>query len=178
MVQLYLVDVNPALVAAWKTFFEPFPQVIIRQGDILAAAHNAVASPANCLGFMDGGIDQVYADFFGAHVEDKVREAIARRPEGHLPVGAAVAVKTGHRRVPLLVVAPTMLLPEAVGEDTCYRAFRAVLRLAGQHRELGKAVYCPGLATGVGGVSPSDAAREMARAYADWVANPPADSSD
>jgi O-acetyl-ADP-ribose deacetylase (regulator of RNase III) len=61
-----------------------------------------------------------------------------------------------------------MLLPEAVGEDACYRALRAVLRLAGQNPQLARAVYCPGLATGVGGVAPAVAAQEMARAYADW----------
>ncbi len=168
MVQLHLVDTNAALVVAWQKVFQPFPEVVIHEGDLLTLAQNAAVSPANGYGFMDGGIDRAYWAFFGAQIEQRVQEAIARRPEGHLPVGASLAVQTGHPRIPFLIVAPTMLMPEAVTEDCCYRALRAVLRLAGQHPEVGRAVYCPGLATGVGRVMPAVAASEMARAYFDW----------
>jgi hypothetical protein len=91
---LSLVDLDPALVAAWAEGFRGFPEVTIRQEDLLA-------------------------------------EAIARRPEGHLPVGASLVVRTGHPRIPYLIVAPTMVLPEAVSADHCYRAMRAVLRESG-----------------------------------------------
>jgi O-acetyl-ADP-ribose deacetylase (regulator of RNase III) len=168
MVRLHLVDANPAVVAAWREEFRPFPDVVVQQGDLLALAENTAVSPANGSGFMDGGIDQAYGAFFGPRIEQRVQEAIARQPGGHLPVGASLVVGTGHRRIPFLIVAPTMLLPEAVGEDSCYRALRAVLRLAGKNPEIGRKVFCPGLATGVGRVAPSAAAREMARAYKDW----------
>jgi O-acetyl-ADP-ribose deacetylase (regulator of RNase III) len=165
---LQLVDLDTDLVAAWAEAFRPFPEVTVRQADLLAVAENAVVSPANGFGFMDGGIDRAYTDFFGGQIEVRVREAIARRPEGHLPVGASLVVRTGHPRIPYLIVAPTMLMPEAVSEEHCYRAMRAVLRLVGQFPEVGRAVFCPGLGTGVGMVPPRSAAREMARAYGDW----------
>jgi O-acetyl-ADP-ribose deacetylase (regulator of RNase III) len=168
VVRLHLVDVNPDLVLAWREAFRPFPEVAVSEGDLLSRAENAVVSPANSFGFMDGGIDRAYAAFFGPRVEEQVREAVARRPEGHLPVGAALVVRTGHARAPFLVVAATMVSPEAVSEDHTYRAMRAVLRVAGQHPEVGRLVFCPGLATGVGGVAPGAAARAMAQAYGEW----------
>jgi O-acetyl-ADP-ribose deacetylase (regulator of RNase III) len=166
--RLHLVDLNPALVAAWEEAFQPFPEVTVRQADLLSVAENAVVSLANGSGYMDGGIDHAYLDFFGPRLQKRVLDAIALRPEGYLPVGASLVVRTGHPRVPYLLVAPTMLLPEVVGEDHCYRAMRAVLRLAGRYPEVGRMVFCPGLATGVGGVAAETAAREMARAYKAW----------
>jgi O-acetyl-ADP-ribose deacetylase (regulator of RNase III) len=57
-------------------------------------------------------------------------------------------------------------LPEHVPASHAYRALRAALRAAAREPEIGD-LYCPGLATGVGGVEPIDAAREMMVAYAD-----------
>jgi O-acetyl-ADP-ribose deacetylase (regulator of RNase III) len=168
MLQLHLVDHNPVLVAAWRECFRSFPEVAIRQGDLLAVAENAVVSPANSFGFLDGGIDRAYLAFFGLHIQERVQQASAARPEGHLPVGASIVVRTGHGRIPFLILAPTMLLPEVVAEDHSYRALRAVLRLAGHDAGVGRMVFCPGLGTGVGGGAPDAAAREMAQAYQDW----------
>jgi O-acetyl-ADP-ribose deacetylase (regulator of RNase III) len=163
---LHLVDFNGCVVNAWANAFAPFPEVSIQQGDLLAVAMHCVVSPANSYGFMDGGIDAAYRTFFGAQIEKKVQEAVTRRPEGHLPVGASLVVRTGHHRVPFLIVAPTMTVPEQVISDNCYRAMRAVLRVA--TGEVGQHVYCPGLATGVGMVPPENAAAMMAQAYRDW----------
>jgi O-acetyl-ADP-ribose deacetylase (regulator of RNase III) len=172
-VRLHLVDLDPALVAAWAEAFRPFPEVTDRRADLVAVAENAVVSPANGYGFMDGGIDRTYLDFFGGDLQVRVQNVIARRPEGYLPVGASLVVRTGHARIPYLVLAPTMVLPEAVDASHSCRALRAVLRLAGRDPEVGRAVFCPGLGTGVGGVDPGTAAVQMARAYGDWRAVPP-----
>jgi len=61
-----------------------------------------------------------------------------------------------------------MLTPEEVSSDNCYRAMRAVLRLMKAEPEIGREVFCPGLATGIGGVTPADAAKQIFRAYDDW----------
>jgi O-acetyl-ADP-ribose deacetylase (regulator of RNase III) len=166
--RLYLVDADGTVAAALRDAFRPFPEVTVTLGDLLAIAENTVVSPANAYGFMDGGIDDAFRSFFGAAVEGRVRAAIGQRPEGHLPVGASVVVRTGSERIPYLIVAPTMLAPEPVDSRNCYRAMRAVLRVASAHEEVGRAVYCPGLGTGVGQVPPTEAAREMAEAYSDW----------
>lgn len=165
---LHLVDHNEQVVEAWLKEFAPFPEVTIQHADMLDVAEHCVVSPANSFGYMDGGIDAAYRKFFGAQIEQQVQELVRLRPEGHLPVGASIVLRTGHARVPFLIVAPTMTLPECVESRNCYRAMRAVLRIASANAEVGSMVYCPGLATGVGSVSPDAAAMEMAKAYCDW----------
>ena len=61
-----------------------------------------------------------------------------------------------------------MLTPEEVPSENCYRAMRAVLRLMSAEPEIGRDVFCPGLATGTGRVPPADAAEQIFRAYDDW----------
>jgi O-acetyl-ADP-ribose deacetylase (regulator of RNase III) len=61
-----------------------------------------------------------------------------------------------------------MISPEHVPAANAYRALRAALKLMDRTPELGDTLFCPGLATLVGGVAPDDAAREMSEAYADW----------
>jgi len=165
---LHLIDYNENLIAAWKAAFKPFPEVGIHRGNLLTIAKHCAVSPANSHGFMDGGIDAEYRSFFGAQIEKTVQDAILRRPEGYLPVGASLAVRTGHPKIPYLIVAPTMEMPELVDKSHSYRAMRAILRLAGADSEIGRDIYCPGLATGVGMVLPEDAALMMAKAYGDW----------
>ncbi len=164
--RLHLVDLNATLVAAWQREFERFPEVEVCRGNILELATTAVVSPANSYGFMDGGVDRAYAAFFDPAFERLVYDTIARRPEGILPIGAAEIIPTGHSRVPYVILAPTMLMPEHVPASHAYRAFRAALRGAARVSDIND-LYCPGLGTGVGGVDPTDAAREMAAAYAD-----------
>ena len=166
--RLHLVDCNEDIVTAWTKAFAQFPEVKVKRADILDVAEHCLVSPANSFGFMDGGIDAAYRVFFGAQIENTVQDAIKHRPEGHLPVGASLVVRTGHARVPFLIVAPTMLMPEMVESRNCYRAMRAVLRIADVDAEVVRDVYCPGLATGVGGVPPNNAAAMMAEAYRDW----------
>jgi O-acetyl-ADP-ribose deacetylase (regulator of RNase III) len=166
--RLYLVDADEAVAFALREAFHSFPEVVVSRADLLRVARNTVVSPANSDGFMDGGVDAAFRGFFGAAVEVQVREAIGRRPEGYLPIGASVVVRTGNERIPYMIVAPTMLAPEAIDSQNCYRAMRAVLRIAAAREDVGRAVYCPGLGTGVGQVLPAEAAREMAQAYGDW----------
>jgi O-acetyl-ADP-ribose deacetylase (regulator of RNase III) len=168
--RLHLVDSQPDLVAAWRDAFSAFPEVTIHSGDILTLAVNTIVSPANGHGFMDGGIDRQYADFFGIELQRRVLEVVRARPEGFLPVGASAVVETGHTRVPFLVVAPTMEMPEAVPATHAYRALRAVLRSVGRDPVVGQDVYCPGLGTLTGRIPPAEAAAEMASAYRDWRA--------
>ena len=168
MMRFHFIDQDAGVVSALREAFRPFPEVVIRRGDLLEFARNTVVSPANAFGFMDGGIDLAYLQAFGPVIQARVQEAIASRPEGHLPVGASLVVRTDHRRIPFLIVAPTMFMPEAVSSLNCYRAMRAILRIAAAHEEIGRDVFSPGLGTGVGLVPPAEAAQEMARAYGDW----------
>src|SRR5262249_8706315 len=112
VVRLHFVDLDCDLIDALRTAFEGISDVTCASGDILEVAHPALVSPPNSYGFMDGGIDAAYSAFFGPALQIAVQEAINRRPEGCLPVGASLAVRTGHVQIPFLIVAPTMEMPE------------------------------------------------------------------
>ena len=165
--KLHLVDLNSDVVSAWMEAFAQHTEVDIEQASILDIATDTIVSPANSHGFMDGGIDLVYLRHFGQQLQDRVRDMIYRRPEGILPVGTAEIVKTMHDKIPWLIVAPTMEMPEAVPQINAHRAFSAVLRLTDRHPELSD-IYCPGFCTGVGQVSPIDSASSMEAAYSAW----------
>lgn len=166
--RLHFIDTDTAVVESVRKAFRDVPEVDVKQGDLLAVAENTIVSPANSYGFMDGGIDRAYLSFFGPSIQTRVQDAISKRAEGYLPVGASSIVETGHPKIPYLVLAPTMTAPEYVTAENAYRALRAVLRVAGNHPIVGRAIYCPGLGTGVGGVEPDNAAEQMALAYSDW----------
>lgn len=168
-VRLTLVDVQPEVVSAWTREFAGRGEVKIVLGDILQVAGNAVVSPANSFGGMDGGIDLAYREFFGRQIETRVKEVISRRPEGHLPVGASEVVLTANERIPYLIVAPTVYMPGPAATGSACAAFRAVLRAASRSPQIASGVYCPGLGTGEGGLDAGEAALEMRNAYEGWL---------
>ena len=166
--ELWLVGIDPDLVEAWEKEFAGFEDVFIREGDILHIAENTIVSPGNSYGFMDGGIDLLYTEYFGLKPQEELQRKIQNRPEGYLPVGAALLVPTGHKKIPYMIAAPTMMTPGPVSCVNSFFAMSALLQVAHKNRDIVKKVFCPGLATGTGRVSPGLAAREMAHAYRKW----------
>jgi O-acetyl-ADP-ribose deacetylase (regulator of RNase III) len=142
-------------------------------------------SPANSFGYMDGGIDLAYLRFFGLELQSKVQEKIRSDFHGELPVGQALVVPTGHESIPYLVVAPTMRIPDKIGETVnVYLAFRAALLavLAQNDRSPNsiKTLRFPALGTGVGSMPLARAAHQMHAAHTsvyddpDWLKDPTA----
>jgi len=154
-------------VRAWKHAFAPYSEIDISEDDILTVATTCIVSPANSHGFMDGGIDAQYTEFFGLRPQTELQHHIEKR--GELLVGASVVVRTGHQRIPYMICAPTMRSPGAVPKANAFYAMAAVLNAVTRNRDLLPDVFCPGLCTGTGRVSAADAASEMAHAYAKWV---------
>ena len=167
--KLHLIDDDPIVADALRSAFAAHVEVDVGCGDILRVASNTIVSPANSFGHMDGGIDRLYADFFGPALQRRVYDVIGRQPEGHLPVGASVLIRTGHDRIPNMIVAPTVYLPEPVSSANAYHAMVAILRCAKRWSDRVFDIYCPGLTTGVGEVDPKGASLAMAEAYATWV---------
>jgi hypothetical protein len=56
-VKVILVDINPKMVAAWRSTFEENPEVEIVSGSMLTQSVDAWVSPTNAKGRMDGGLD-------------------------------------------------------------------------------------------------------------------------
>ena len=126
--QVLLVDRSPTMVREWQTVFADRDDVEVFEGDYFARAAGAMVSPANSFGIMDGGLDAAIRDTLGFAVQQRAQRAIIERHHGELPVGTAELVETGDARWPVLVIAPTMRVPESVANTlNAYLAFRAVL---------------------------------------------------
>src|ERR1700730_3625390 len=123
---LHTFDSDMALV--WQRAFDGVHGVTIVEEDILTGTCDALVSPANSFGYMDGGIDLAYLRFFGLELQSIVQQKIKSDFHGELPVGQAMVVPTGHESIPYLVAAPTMRIPDKIGETVnVYLSFRAPL---------------------------------------------------
>ena len=175
--RILLVDQNRALVRAWTEAFADLDGVFVLEGDFFATPADAMVSPANSFGIMDGGLDLAIRNVLGFATQQAVQDAIQAHHHGELPVGSAEIVATGHASWPFLVAAPTMRVPENVAQTlNAYVAFRAVLLAIRQHNQAGKpvirSVVCPGLGTGIGGIEPRRCAVHMRMAFKQ-VSEPP-----
>jgi len=178
----HLRDINVPLVAAWSKYFADVPQIRPSIGDIFGVQADAIVSPANCFGFMDGGIDLVYSRRFGWQLQKRLQNLLREEFEGELPIGMAVLLGTGDPELPYLISAPTMRAPANVSDTlNAYLAFRASLRVIQKHNTLFpgaiKSVICPGLATATGGMPVEICAKQMHAAYMQVVEGQTWDSS-
>ena len=164
-----LRDRNLAMVEAWRREFAQAPDVEVTHGDIFDVTADAIVSPANSFGFMDGGIDLVYSRRFGWGLQERLRTLLRAEHDGELPVGAAVVIETGDAGIPWLISAPTMRVPMDVSDTVnAYLAFRAAIRAARDHNRTSPRIaslLCPGLGTAVGRMAPETCARQMHYAY-------------
>jgi len=87
---------EPGLLEAWNKFCGDLRCVAVQAGSILDVHCDAVVSPANSYGFMDGGLDALYSEHFGWHVQDRLRKLILESHHGELLVGTAEVVTTDH----------------------------------------------------------------------------------
>lgn len=169
--RIFLIDRSPRLVSAWDEAFDEYDEVSAHEADFFSQPADAMVSPANSFGIMDGGLDLAIRDELGFATQQAVQDAIVAQHHGELPVGAAEIVATGHDKWPYLVAAPTMRVPESVAHTTnAYLAFRAILLAIRRFNEAASepriaSVVCPGLGTGIGGLEPRRCAVQMRMAY-------------
>ncbi len=179
--KVVLSDIAKPLVDMWRTYFDGYPGVTITWGSIFDVDCDALVSPANSFGFMDGGLDLLISKAFGWHVQERLQEIIRNKHHGELLVGAAEIVPSNNRKMPWVICAPTMRVPMPVlGTINAYLATRAVFLLVGHGtlpdgravREVVKTVALPGMGTGAGRLSPEICAAQMKAAYDDVVMGP------
>lgn len=158
------------LVDAWKKHFAGIDAVEASQGSILTVTGDAIVSPANSFGYMDGSLDLIYSQHFGWGVEERLRARLLAEYDGELPVGQAVIVPTQHAQIPWLISAPTMRVPMKIAETVnAYLAFRAVLQCVRDFNKSAptpiRTILCPGLGTGEGRMPVERCACQMRAAY-------------
>lgn len=179
--KIYLRDKNKEIVDAWTVTFEGLEGFEISAGDIFIGAPkaDAIVSPANSFGFMDGGIDAIYSFKFGWDLQARLQEYLKKEHYGELPVGQAVIIPTNNSDYPWLISAPTMRIPAVVKYTAnAFLAFRATLLAIKEfNEERGvdhiESILCPGLGTAVGQMTPWSCAKQMREAYeAIWLEKP------
>ena len=168
--KLILIDRKQDLVSAWEEHFQNLPQVSVQQGSIFDITCDALVSPANSFGYMDGGLDLQISRKLGWHVQDRLQELIRNKHHGELLVGMAEIVDTDNPSVPFVISAPTMRVPMVLRDSiNVYLATRAVLLLilhgylqdGRSVKDVVNTVAFPGMGTGVGRVPPRICAKQM-----------------
>jgi O-acetyl-ADP-ribose deacetylase (regulator of RNase III) len=171
--KIYLRDRNPELVEHWNYYFQVVDDVYVSCGDIFAPGEymnvDAIVSPANSFGFMDGGIDFVYSSVLGWGMSEDLRRKINTVYDGELLVGQATTIdirdSNPDTKIRYLISAPTMRVPMRVANTVnAFLAFRAALKAAKEHPEINSFV-CPGLGTAVGEMPYKRCAAQMFEAY-------------
>lgn len=174
--QLVLTAVERPLLEAWKRLCGDLPFVSFHFGSIFEVECQAVVSPANSFGFMDGGIDLLYSRRFGWGVQERLQTIIRDQHSGELLVGAAAIVPTEDTQIPFVIAAPTMRVPMILRDSiNPYLAARGALLLWKQGRLADGSPICqtvrtiafPGLGTGVGQVGFDVCAHQMREAIDD-----------
>ena len=169
--KVYLVDSKQALCSKWEKVFSDYPEVEVITGDYFQQDADAIVSPANSYGIMDGGLDLAIRDELGFQVETDIQEIILQKYHGEMPIGSAEIIKTNHNKWSYMIVAPTMRIPENVAFTlNSYNAFRAILIAINrfnksQPQKPIKSLVCSGLGTGVGSMTPVKCAAQMRAAY-------------
>ncbi len=166
-----LVDLNPLMVAAWNEKFKDQPNVIVELADLTKTSCDAVVSPANSFGFMDGGVDLPLSERFGWDLQDRLQAKIKALEEGELLVGRSLVIETNDQKVPYLISAPTMRVPMNFNISTSVNAYLAMkAALIACKNTVGiNTVAIPGMCTGCGKMPFDIAANQMFYAYKEIV---------
>lgn len=182
-----LFDRNSTLVDYFRNQFSQFPNFEFQDVDVRNLLRDedlfAIVSPANSMGYMDGGIDLFYMRAM-PDIQSKVmsqiqkygiksgmtsrREKFANPNISVLPVGSAFLIDAGHDKCMNLICAPTMPIPCPITdhEEYVYYAFLAVLEVMKNFK--GKTVAIPGLGTACGRIKEKRCAELMKQAYCDF----------
>ena len=169
--KLYLIDSKPELCDKWSQVFSSYPEVEVLTGDYFQQSADAIVSPANSFGIMDGGIDLAIRNELGFQVETHIQEVILKKYHGEMPIGAAEIINTKHDKWGYMIAAPTMRIPENVAFTlNAYIAFRAILIAINSFNESKpnrtiKTLVCSGLGSGIGSMEPTKCAAQMRAAY-------------
>lgn len=167
-----LVDVNPAMVEAWRDAFVQAPEVEIIQASMLTQSTDAWVSPTNSRGSMDGGLDGVIKSYLGNAIEKKLQSEIKKHHKGFLPVGHATCILTGKKHPTYLISTPTVSTPYngiAIESLTvalaCAGVFYAIQLQNKKEPDSITTVAIPGLGTNTGQIPVNMGAHLMWLAY-------------
>jgi O-acetyl-ADP-ribose deacetylase (regulator of RNase III) len=162
---------TPELGAAWQKHFEFEPGVQVFDANIFDVECDAIVSPGNSFGFMDGGLDLFISQHYGWDIQAELQRRIKQLPLNELLVGQTEIIQS--RSGKFIVCAPTMRVPgsQQIPESVnAYLAMKGILSACLAHPEI-HSVALPGLCTGTGKMPFAIAAHQMYSAYKEIIKN-------
>lgn len=169
--KVIMIDQRDDIVSAFKDVFldqddELFNIVEVQKGSISDFDADAIVSPANSFGAMDGGVDLAISELITWDSVKLLQKKIIEEWHGELPVGSATTIKcVDESKFKYLISAPTMRVPENVVHTThAYNAFRAALLEAKKNPNI-ETILVPAFCTGYGGMTGVQSARQMNLAF-------------
>lgn len=156
--KIILADIREDIVLAWRKRFGYTGPRIAHASLLDIVAVDAIVSPGNSFGFMDGNFDLLISQRYGWCIQAELRRRIEQDHDGELLVGQAEAIKSPDGVT--IISAPTMRVPMDIrGTPNAYLATKAALRVA---RSIGAdTVAMPGMGAGAGMLSPDVVAYQM-----------------
>lgn len=175
---IWLVHPDEAMCDAFRQRFHNLPRVRVVRGRFEdLEPHDCFVTAGNAYGIMTAGIDAAVIGRFGEDFMKRIQHQIMDRYFGEQPIGTAFLMPTHDPQLPFVVHAPTMRTPGSIdGTDKVYAATLAALVAIHLHNVAStdpiKVVAFPAMGTGFGSVPFSEAARQMAVAYAHYLKPP------
>lgn len=184
---IHFIDVDGAFSSETQKLFAGDQNCVSYTARVesLERGNTAFVSPANSIGFMDGGIDLIYSRVMFPGVEQRVRAkvrnigAVNQLGRRYLPIGSAMLTVVDEIANTALITSPTMLLPQPV--QTTRNAYYSMFAALSVVTEWNKrcpvsqrfsTLVVPALCCGYGGMSAAQAASQVHRAHVDFGANP------
>ncbi len=131
--KLDLVTNSAGMAEAWEDAFRGYKGVTAHCCDFrtFIGQHpevDAVVSPANAYGLMDGNYDRAISEEFGPALAERVRAVILEQFCGEQPVGTSFSVPIPGREDILLIHTPTMRAPSPIVDPlVVYQCMRTTL---------------------------------------------------
>jgi O-acetyl-ADP-ribose deacetylase (regulator of RNase III) len=170
-------DRDAAKVQAYKEVLQFIPNCEFVHSDLdillMNKNVNAIVSPANSYGFMNGGIDRDINRIMD-NVEQQVKQRIGQvgiydnSGRKFLPVGNCEVISKNNK---FLFVSPTMTMPGYIldaNNKNVFLAFYAILKKVGEMMKkynYNLVIACPSLGTGVGNMDPKKSAMQVKYAF-------------
>ena len=180
---ILFVDSNPAFSEAIREILTKDEETrlttdtCIITKDYPKTKGDCFVSPANSIGYMDGGVDDALRHLLpGVEFENSKRNGEMRcyvtvKKTSYLPIGSARVLECGDC---FLISAPTMWVPQDVSNtNNVYWAMRATFSAvtmwnACYPKHTIKRLICPGMGTGYGCMPFAESAQQIMRAYREF----------
>ena len=177
---VHFISFDKIWVDAMTILFSGCPNVAVTNGSIksIPVENTVFVSPANSLGYMDGGIDWVLSREMFPGLQTQVQQLI--RSNGlinafgrwYLPVGSAICFRIGNDTATnssSLIVAPTMFQPRDVSHTrNAYWSFLAALTAFHKNGFTSETLVATSHCCGYGCMDTMESANQMYAAYMDF----------